>query len=476
MIATQIALGISGQDKTAAAFAAVSKRADRASAGLSRRMMVIGASLGAIGVGAAIKQGIDGLSNLYTEAQKAGTSAGDLQKLVGALDAVNIKGADASTMARGLAKMAQVTGRVGAEGFKEVLSDIAAIGDEGSRIKALGEVFGLRLGSNLAPLVRQGPEAFEEGLDKVMAMMPGVADGADAMGGKVNTAMGYAAATVKTAWMDALANVLGWAEKTFGMDFQEAITAAVANVKWAVGLIIEAFKVTFGNIWKVVRFFWEDWRGALAWAWNGIKTFATSIFDFFKAAFSAIGRLAVEFGKQIWNAIKGEGFDWSAITDAAKKEFAKVSEAGKNVLRNAVPSSSDKIKFDAIDWDAQKEKRRDAVKTALEGVAAQSLLATGTVVEGVAEESVKKIKAAMKDVTFTAADSYAALKAAMGQGGKDAGMGEAMGGGTGQGAGSTVAKAAEKGNSLMNKLIAIVERVERDVKAMGGNVARLEAI
>jgi hypothetical protein len=261
-LATQIMLGISGQDQTGNAFASIAGRAAKAGSSLKRHLGLITAGLGITGVALAAKAAIGSMDKVVDSAQQMGVSAEYAQKLAGALDQVGIRGVDMDSLAGAFSKMTKETGAAGAKGFEETLATIAAIGDEQGRVEALAKTFGKSLGANLAPLVRQGPDAFREGLAGVMAAMPALGDEASAAGGRAADALKMAAQTGQVAWQQAVASIVVGLEDTFGMPFGEIMATALANVKWAVSTIWLAFSTLFGNIKKVINFFVDDWRGA----------------------------------------------------------------------------------------------------------------------------------------------------------------------------------------------------------------------
>ena len=474
MARTQVQLQLRGQDQTGQAFASVAKRADKAFAALKQRAGMLKLTAGVVGIAYAAKKAIDGMADLYTHAQRAGTSADSLNRITQALDTVNIAGANTDQISNAMARMAQVTGKVGEAGFKEVLANIAALGDEKDRLEELGRVFGRRFGRNLAPLVRQGPEALQEGLDGVMASMPELSSAGVDTAADVQTAMSHAGKTLKAAWWSALSSVLQGFKSVFGVDLNEAITVAIADIKWFVGLLVEGFRVAFSNVKNVFDLFATDWRAGVKWLWEGWSTFAVSLWDAFKQAFVTIGRLAIEFGKQIWSAIRGDGFDWGAITETASREFNKLGKKVKGVLDAAIPSGGDLIEFEKLDWDAQTRKLMESTQKAKDGLAAQALLATGGISEGL-EEGAKKAANTMKDAmkgAMVEAGTYEHLKLAYRQLGAVAGQGVAVGAPRAVGGQD---HAQRRQAASMDKLSTIMGRVEASVSRLSRYVQRLEA-
>lgn len=173
---TSVRLTVRGTDQTRAMLAGI-----RARLGLFASQVrtigvasVAGLAGGVIALGAAIQRSAREFSVLGDRAAQAGTTADELTRLTSALDRAGVRGANLETITQGLARMAQTTGRTGVEGLRETLAEISSIGDEGARVRELSRVFGRTFGPGLAALVRQGPDALREGLEGVMAAMPGV--------------------------------------------------------------------------------------------------------------------------------------------------------------------------------------------------------------------------------------------------------------------------------------------------------------
>jgi hypothetical protein len=475
-LATQIMLGISGQDQTGNAFASIAGRAAKAGSSLKRHLGLITAGLGITGVALAAKAAIGSMDKVVDSAQQMGVSAEYAQKLAGALDQVGIKGVDMDSLAGAFSKMTKETGAAGAKGFEETLATIAAIGDEQGRVEALAKTFGKSLGANLAPLVRQGPDAFRKGLEGVLAIIPATSDAAVNAGGIMADALKNAAGTMKAAWYDGLGSIAKNWEEALGMPFAEIIAVALANVKWFVDTASLGFTTLFGNISKIIAFFVEDWRGALEWQWNGVKSYLGAVFNFWMQWYKSIYSIAVSFGKEIWNAIKGDGFDWGAIVDDANAELGKIGGSLKDVLQAAIPTGNDKLKFDIIDWDKQFAKRDELIAAGRKGVQSQALLSSGSVIEDVAHDAVKAIKDAAKDVSFVEAGTYAALKLAMGNRGAAAVGAAAFGGASAPGGYSASTAQARQEGSLMSKLIEVAQSIRAAVSDLSASCKRLEAI
>jgi hypothetical protein len=469
-------MSIFGQDKTGGAFSDVAKRAAKASSALKRTLAFATAGLGVAGIAIGAKKAADAMGEISDRAQQMGVTADYAQKLAGALDQVGIKGVSLDVLADTFSKMTKETGATGAKGFEETLAAIASIGDEGGRVEALAKTFGRSLGPNLAPLVRQGPDALRQGLADVMAAMPGVSDRAVQLGDTASDALKVAAASIKTAWQEGLGVVFVKMEETFGMPFSEIMAVALGNVKWFAETATMLFGTLLDNIRKVIVYFKEDWVGALQWVWNGIRDTFVGILDLMWHQVKMFGMIIASLATQIWNALTGKEVSWDGFVAGFADAAIEVAESAKSLLKDIVPTGNDKLKFDVIDWDAQMAKRDELVATARKGVASQALLASGGVIESVADDAVKAIKDAAKEQSFTEAGTYAALKLAMGNRGAAAAGGSAFGGASAPGGyASSTAQARQEG-SLMSKLIEVAQSIRAAVSDLSASCKRLEAI
>ena len=395
---SSILFSLNGVDKTAGAFNSVQKRAQSAMSKLRGVAMAagLGLSFGAIAYGA--KRAVDALGELTDQAQRMSSSAVDVQKLTGALDMVGIVGVNVDSLAKAFGKMTKETGAVGVRGFRGVMQSIAGMGSEQERVNELVRVFGREMGEKFAPMVRQGPQAFIEGLDGVMAMMPAVTDAAANAADGASDALKIAGNTIKVAWQQTIGDMVAEFEDVFGVSFEEGIYTAIEYVKWFATSAWEHFKAFGENIGKGAAAVVDDWYGALE-----------SIGLMFAGAFNAIGRLAMEFGKQLWKWIKGEGaVDWKAIWQEAVDGYKEVgeSEFGKGIAWSVVD-------------DAALARARDAaIEVKKTGIEAAQKLATGgaaadATIAAAANEATRAVKDSAKEAAYVSAGSYAAMKIGM---------------------------------------------------------------
>lgn len=356
----------------------------------------LGLSFGAIAYAA--KRAVDALGELSDQAQRMSSSAVDVQKLTGALDKVGIVGVNVDSLAKAFGKMTKETGAVGVRGFRGVMQSIAGMGSEQERVNELVRVFGREMGEKFAPMVRQGPQAFVEGLDGVMAMMPAVTDAAVNAGDSAADALKLAGNTITVAWQQTIGDMVAEFEDVFGVSFEEGIYTAIEYVKWFAASAWAHFKAFGENIGKGAWAVVDDWRGAL-------ESYGLA----FVGNLNAIGRLAKEFGKQLWKWIKGEGaVDWKAIWQEAVDGYKAVgeSEFGKDIAWSVVD-------------DAALARARDAaIEVKKAGIEAQNKLVAGGVeadatIADAANEATRAVKDSAKEAAYVSAGSYAALKIGM---------------------------------------------------------------
>jgi len=120
----------------------------------------------------------------------------------------------------------------------------------------------------------------------------------------------------------------------------------------SVMVVIEAFgkifaKVLIAIIKMNVSFYgslWENARDTFKWIGDNWSALWSNSFDLLVAFGKDVIGVAKEIGKQLWSALKGDGFDLSAITDSVAANFKKaLKEAGIEdiQLRNPFAESKD---------------------------------------------------------------------------------------------------------------------------------------
>ena len=240
---TAVTLQINGVDRTRAVFAslqmrmqALGARVRRDAASFVGGLRIVRSGISAItgvasGVLSSIRSGILGVtaavgaltaatigaaksfSALGDRAAQAGTTADELDRLAATLSSAGVRNANIDTIADAFARMAKTTGATGLAGFRETLATIAGMGDEADRVRELSRIFGRTFGPGLAATVRQGPDAFREGLDGVMGALSTVSDKAVEAGDAIADGFDFAKRgvlrSIQTVLVDAATRAFG---------------------------------------------------------------------------------------------------------------------------------------------------------------------------------------------------------------------------------------------------------------------------
>ena len=179
-------MGVTGIDKTGAAFNSVKMRARATGASiraaLGGALAAAGAYLSLRSIGGAIGQ----LGQLSDLAMKAGASVEFLTKATTAFQVAGLN-VSAESLVKAMQYMQKNTGKQGEGGFFELTKQIAAIPDAAQRAQAAVQVFG-RSGLELLPLVNNGQAAIEK-FQKLQSIMPGVSTAAANAGDAANDAL-----------------------------------------------------------------------------------------------------------------------------------------------------------------------------------------------------------------------------------------------------------------------------------------------
>ena len=210
MASANLTMGVTGIDKTGAAFNSVRNRAKATGAQIRSIMGGAIAAAGAyLGV-RSIKGAVDELGKLSDLAMKSGTSVEELTK---SATAFQIAGLDLSveSLARSFQYMRKQTGEGGLDNFYKIASSIASIEDPAKRGAELVKNFG-RAGLELQPLINGGEEAIEK-MRTLTEVMPGVstaaanagdaaADSLTALGKGAQSVMLRAVGKIISLWSD----------------------------------------------------------------------------------------------------------------------------------------------------------------------------------------------------------------------------------------------------------------------------------
>lgn len=232
--ATSVRMELQGKDATKKAFDSVAQRAKTSQAKIGAALK-FGAI--ALAVGAAAKKigaSLDHLNKLNDIAQQAGTSATWLQKFTGAMGQAGINVTTEGLVSsiqklnaslvntkklKALEKLgvdvSHLRGMKPEEAFTGFLDIVSKIPDEQTRLLVLQkgmEEQGLRL----APLLRQGPDAFRESLATVMDAMPAASESTVALATNANNAFALVGQSFSAVWQNCLGSILQWADESFG--------------------------------------------------------------------------------------------------------------------------------------------------------------------------------------------------------------------------------------------------------------------
>ena len=247
---------IKGVDKSAGAFRSIKGRAAATGAQIKS---IVGGALQFAGVYMgfqAIKDGINELGHLSDVAQRTSTSVGELTKMAAAMGALGVNmGPD--QIATAFDRMAKSTGRTGMAGFYQTIEEIGKMPDVSARADAAMKVFG-RAGMEFIPLIN-GAEQSVDALKQVVSAMPEIPQSAADAGDAVSDAMGFAAAQVKSIWLQGIGIVCGWFDKQFAGGVREAALAACNYLEYyakvgatkAIGWFnrISQYLTRFGEYW-----------------------------------------------------------------------------------------------------------------------------------------------------------------------------------------------------------------------------------
>ena len=226
MAGANITMGVTGIDKTGAAFNSIRNRARRTGAQIRSIMGGAIAAAGAYLSLRAIKGAVDELGKLSDLAMKAGTSVEFLTK---SATAFKVAGLDvtAESLTRALQYMQKNTGQQGEGAFYETVKTISKIPDAAERARAAVQVFG-KSGLEMLPLVNNGEEAIEK-MRLLASVMPGVSTAAANAGDAASDALNIFGKGVQTTMLKVVAKIAGW----FGAEFPGGVRAgALAAANW----------------------------------------------------------------------------------------------------------------------------------------------------------------------------------------------------------------------------------------------------
>lgn len=331
---TGISVSIAAVDQTAAAFRGVAARASA----LKSQVSGIGAgfkslalaALPLVSVAAVIKSAGNAfreMSVLTDRAADVGSSAGDLQRLVGVMQQLGARGANIETISRAMQRMTRETGEVGMTGFAKVLATASRLGTEAERVDFLMQAFGRNQGLVFAKMIRDG----DAGVVKLLEMAgayPAVSEAAANAGDRAADALARAADAIKAGWWNMLGSLVVGFEAAFGP--LPEVAAAVSN-----GIVIsfKAVTDTVRFIVLVLRSMIEPVARTIALLVQSVGYLTQAVTDSsysFSDAFSDIGLAARDHVRDFADAWKesAEGiYDFSGIGASAASGFSDAIQA-----------------------------------------------------------------------------------------------------------------------------------------------------
>lgn len=273
--ATSVRMELQGKDATKKAFDSVAQRAKTSQAKIGAALK-FGAI--ALAVGAAAKKigsSLDQLNKLNDIAQQAGTSATWLQKFTGAMGQAGIN-VTTEGLASSIQKLnaslvntkklnafeklgvdvSRLRGLKPEEAFMGFLDIVSKIPDEQKRLLVLQkgmEEQGLRL----APLMRQGPDAFKQSLDTVMAAMPAASESTVTLATNANNAFALVGQSFSAVWQNCLGSILTWADESFG-GVDKAIMTTWEYVRYFGATFVTQCQTMAESVQQIVGLFSVD--------------------------------------------------------------------------------------------------------------------------------------------------------------------------------------------------------------------------
>jgi len=392
--ASSIKFLFTGEDKTAGAYASMNKRAKSAMKSLKGVLAAAGVGLSIAGIGYAAKTAIEDMSKLADQAKKSGASATDLQKLSGALQQVGVSSATTENMATALQKMTKETGKIGMDGFKEIMADIAGMSSEQERLTALTQVFGRQMAGEFAMLVRQGTDSFNEGLEGVLAMMPAVSDSAVNAANRVTSAFALASAQVKTGWQQMVGDMIEGIENKFGMSFEEVVASVVEYFIWFGKVTWGVISTFLTNVKLFIGMFRDDWKHALLWIGNFFFASWKAMWQVNWEIVKGVALAIADLFKRVWRKIVyGEDIGWGDYFDDIVQRAKEAAGRVKDTFNDQLDQVQSGVNWASTDFKGLADARDAAINIKRQGIEAKELLATGA---AAGEAGIEK--AAMKAV------------------------------------------------------------------------------
>lgn len=293
-VATAVAIQIKGRDSTKRAFDSAAKNAEGLGSKMSKALKVTAAAIGVGTLGMKVKSALDDMTRLHDLAQQSGVSSSWLTQFTGALGqaGINLQINDIvnsiQKLNAGLVNTEKIAaldklgidirdlqGLAPEKAFVGFLQKVAAVNDEQTRSLAL--MRGMEeMGLKMAPLLRQGPDAFSESLGKVMRMIPSVSDKTVDLATGTSNALSIVSQDVQKTFWAGLGSLLGYTDSATG-----GIEAAIQRSYFTAKAFAENFAVIVGsvisNTVSLIKVATADIDAALGICYNKFRQVSTAL-------------------------------------------------------------------------------------------------------------------------------------------------------------------------------------------------------
>lgn len=404
------------------------------------------------------------MHELTDRAMETGSSASGIMALSNAFNELGVKNHDIESVTRTLNAMRKNTGDLGVDGFVRQMKSIAAIGDETQRVTELTRVFG-KEGIRLEFLLRKGPAAFEEALRDCMDILPQLDEASIQTASEVDKGFEWIKRDVSSKWKEMVLDMI----KLFTGDMPDGVEAGIAIA-------------------------WERFKGALRKFQALLGIFGIVVYEAFKSVFvrlpkfiwgvvKTIGGTVAELGRQIWSAINGEGFDFSAIGDRFSDGWSKTVDDAVASFDTTLMDAALDI-YNEVDKETQAnvERIRRAFKKMSEiGPDGKSVSEEAEDAADSLGDAASKISDALNPATWMDAAGYAArtlgLAARNALGGAAAAVRSGASSAAGRGAGgSTPASAIASIRPIVSQILDAVHENGRAASSFFNTMSALEAV
>lgn len=340
---------------------------------------LLGVAAAATAIGYATDRAAARLGALSDQAAQAGTTGDQLQRLATGLQQAGVRAASTEALANAMSRLAKETGRTGLEGLRETLAEIAAIPNEGERVAALSEKLGRALGPQFAGIVRLGPEAMLDGLDKIVKAMPGVEEEVVKSADGIADGMNSVRTGIANAWDTLLVGTANKIAEHFGVDARQLGLTIAAYAEHYAQVALD----NLGPLWDRILYIGTHiptlGRAALTELGNAVDRFAEAHLAPLLKVFHAIGnayRALSEGVRAIPDAIGtliGGGSARDAINtfvEDASHAIDELTAAPKKAAAAGEAWTQAWSDFEGRDWVGVSKERQQALEQKLADIKA----------------------------------------------------------------------------------------------------------